>query len=90
MFLAKDYDIYVDADASGSLDGSEDNPYKTIGEAIAAADEEDEVYIDKGTYEEDVVINKEISLFGDDLEDVILEGQLEISKRRSARFYYRR
>ena len=28
--LAKDYDIYVDADASGSEDGSEDNPYSTI------------------------------------------------------------
>ncbi|MCK5080965.1 MAG: right-handed parallel beta-helix repeat-containing protein [Candidatus Moranbacteria bacterium] len=82
--LAKDYDIYVDADASGSEDGSEDNPYSTIFEAITKADEEDEIYIDKGEYDENIVIDKEVSLFGDDLKEVIIDGQIEIKKNVEA------
>ncbi len=82
--LAKSYDIYVDVDASGSEDGSEDNPYKTISKAIEEASDEDEIYIDKGEYNEDIVINKEVFLFGDDLKKVIIDGQIEITKNVEA------
>lgn len=82
--LAKDYDIYVDEDASGSEDGSEDHPYSTITKAISEADKEDEIYIDKGKYNEDLVIDKEVSLFGDDLKDVVIDGQIKIEKNVEA------
>ncbi len=83
--LAKDYDLYVDAEADGSFDGSEDDPYKTISKAIEMASEEDEIYISEGEYNEDLVINKELLFFGEDLEDVVIDGQLEISKNVEAK-----
>lgn len=75
---AKDYDIYVDADASSGGDGSDDDPYKTIEKAIDEADDEDEIYIDNGDYDEDLVIDKRVKLFGEDVKDVVIEGKIEI------------
>jgi parallel beta-helix repeat protein len=77
---ADDYDIYVDADHDGDEKGDEDDPYKTIAKAISEADDDDEIYIEKGDYEEDLTIDKELQFFGDDLEDVIIEGEIEIKK----------
>jgi len=82
--FAKDYDIYVDADADSGGDGSEDDPYQTVSEAIEEADDGDDIFIEKGDYEEDIYIDKEVSLYGDDLEDVVIEGDLEIEKNVEA------
>ena len=82
--FAKDYDIYVDVDDNGSEDGSEDNPYKTVAKAIQEAEEEDEIYIEEGEYNENLVIDKEVSLFGADLKGVVIDGQIEISENVEA------
>jgi len=82
--LAKDYDIYVDVDGSDSDNGSESNPYKTVAKAIQEAEIEDEIYIEEGVYNEDLVIAKRISLFGADLKDVVIDGQIEISENVEA------
>ena len=77
---ADDYDIYVDADNDGDEDGDEDDPFNTIAEALAEADDGDEIFIEKGEYNEDLTIKKEISLFGDDIEDVVIDGQITIEE----------
>jgi len=77
---AKSYDLYVDVDFNGTEDGSKDNPYKTIARAIEKADDNDKIYIDKGDYKENLVINKEVNFFGEDLEGVVIKGQLEVSE----------
>jgi len=75
---AKDYDIYVDADAGSGGDGSDDDPYNTLEKAIDEADSEDDIYIDNGDYDEDLVIDKRVQLFGEDVKDVVIKGKIEI------------
>jgi parallel beta-helix repeat protein len=50
---------YVDADASPGGDGSIDNPYQSIQIAIDSADDGDKIYVLGGTYNENIVINKD-------------------------------
>ena len=48
--------------------------YPTIQEAVNAASPGDTVFVRNGTYYENVVVNKTISLFGQDAESTILDG----------------
>ncbi len=57
--------IYVDDDnAMGPWDGSLANPFCTIRDGIDAASDGDTVYVFDGSYIENVVVNKTISLIG--------------------------
>lgn len=49
--------------------------YTTIQEAINNANEGDTVFVKSGTYYEDVVVNKTISLIGEDSATTILDGK---------------
>jgi len=48
--------------------------YPTIQEAINNANEGDTIFVKNGTYKENVVVNKEISLFGENRETTIILG----------------
>jgi peptide/nickel transport system substrate-binding protein len=48
--------------------------YSTIQGAINAADTGDTIYVRKGTYYENVVVNKTISLIGESKENTIVDG----------------
>ena len=48
--------------------------YGHIQDAINAASESDTVYVKKGTYHENIVINKSISLIGENLDTTIIDG----------------
>ena len=50
---------YVDDDASPGGDGSIDNPFQTISEAITIANPGDNIWVMDGTYNEQLIINKE-------------------------------
>lgn len=55
--------IFVDlANTSGTEDGSSANPFNTIQEGIAAAAVDDTVLVAPGNYQENVTINKNLSL----------------------------
>ncbi len=72
---AKSYDFYVDDSASGDKNGSKESPFKKIGDAIDEAEEEggkQEIYVRKGTYDEDVSLGKSMELYGKD------EGSVKI------------
>jgi len=58
--------IYVDS--NGSAD------YKSIQEAIDAADEGDTIHVNSGTYFENIVINKTINLVGSGKDKTIIDG----------------
>ncbi len=49
--------------------------YTTIQEAINNAEQNDIVYVYKGTYYENLVINKSISLLGENKEETIIDGK---------------
>ncbi len=66
--------IYVDDDASGTMDGSSSNPYDTIGKALSHADENTEVHIRKGTYKENIEIPKGVEVYGSDEDDVTIKA----------------
>ncbi|MBN1902682.1 right-handed parallel beta-helix repeat-containing protein, partial [Candidatus Sumerlaeota bacterium] len=57
--------IYVAWDASGSGNGSSwENAFQTISPAVTAAQEADHIWVKKGTYIEQVILQKNISLYG--------------------------
>jgi parallel beta-helix repeat protein len=49
--------------------------FHTIQEAINAASDGDTVYVRAGTYAENVVLNKSLSLIGEDAETTIIDGE---------------
>lgn len=50
------------------------NDYKTIQEAINAAQDGNEIFIRAGTYNEILVVNKSISLIGENRETTVIDG----------------
>ncbi len=66
--------LYVDDDNTGFEDGSQANPYNTIQEGIDNASSGDTVFVYNGTYYENVVVNKTISLIGEDKDNTTVDG----------------
>ena len=52
--------------------------YSSIQEAINAATDGDTVFVKRGTYDETLVLNKTISLIGEDRDTTIIEAQVTI------------
>jgi len=65
---------YVDDDAPDDGDGSREKPYNKIQDAIDAAGDGDTIRVWAGTYEENVVVDKTVSLIGNGSEDVVIDG----------------
>jgi hypothetical protein len=67
--------IYADADASGTEDGSSDHPFKKIQDALdEARDEERDVYVRAGEYEENLKVWEGIKLQGSDQDEVEIKA----------------
>jgi len=73
--FASTKNIYVDASASGTENGSSEHPYKSIKEALKNAKSNTEVHIAKGTYQENIEVPSGVKIFGSDKEDVIIKGK---------------
>lgn len=76
---ADDYDIYVDINNTSSTeDGSESNPFNTIGEAIALAENNDaenrKIYVKNGEYAEKIVLSEGIEIYGENKSETIING----------------
>lgn len=76
---ADDYDIYVDINnTSGTEDGSESNPFNTIGEAIASAENNDaenrKIYVSNGEYAENINLTDNIELYGENKNETVING----------------
>jgi len=64
--------VLVNASPSTLIVGP--NNYKTIQEAINNASSGDTIFVRKGIYTENIVINKSITLIGEDRESTIIDG----------------
>lgn len=66
--------VYVDASAAGGGDGSAARPFKTVQAGVDAAATGAQVRIAAGTYAENVLVARSITLFGVDPTKVELRG----------------
>lgn len=74
--LAEDYDLYVDQDYDGGdAEGTSEKPYTSISKALEKSKDGDKVYIKNGTYEEEIVLEKEVDLYGQDKNKTIIKGK---------------
>ena len=63
--------IFVDDDATGTEDGSLENPFSTIQEAIDEAGSRDIIRVFAGTYYEGIEVNERLTLIGNGTNTVI-------------------
>ena len=68
------FDLYVDDDAPEGGNGSKERPFNRIQDAIDAADHGDSIRVWEGTYEEQIIINKTLSLIGNSSATTIING----------------
>jgi len=77
---ASENEIYVDNSFHVNRDGSAENPYESIRYAIEVADEGDTIYVFNGIYDENLVINKNVTIWGG------IEGESVIDIRSDLRY----
>lgn len=67
--------IYVDDDnTAGPWDGTAERPYQNITQGLKHASDNDKIFVFSGTYYENVVVNKTLSLVGENRETTIIDG----------------
>ncbi len=67
--------VYVDDDnIDGPWDGTKEYPYRTIQDAMSAVFDGYTIYVMSGTYKEHIIIDKRITLYGEDKNTTILDG----------------
>jgi parallel beta-helix repeat protein len=77
MFASIEYDtnIYVDVgNTSGIEDGTQTHPFNTVNEGLIAVTSGKSVVVSVGTYNEQLIINKEITLQGASWDDTFITG----------------
>lgn len=67
--------LYVDTKASGTETGSVENPFKTIKKALDEAEKNTEIHVAKGKYKENITIKNDVSIFGSNEDEVIIEAK---------------
>ncbi len=67
--------IYVDDNNTfGPWDGSEEHPYRYIQDAIDNASSGDTIFVYNGTYYENIIIDRKLSLIGENIDTTIIDG----------------
>lgn len=67
--------IYVDDDnTTGPWNGTKMNPYQNITNALEHASDNDTIHVYSGTYREHILVNKSVSIIGENKTTTILDG----------------
>lgn len=66
--------FYVDDDFNSTTSGWQSTHFDKIQDAINEAKSGDRIIVYDGLYEENIIIDKGISLFGEDVDNVIIDG----------------
>jgi len=74
-FSSRKSELYVDAKASGTQNGSASHPYDSISEAISHAKDRADIHVAKGEYKENISLKDGIKLFGKDKEKTIIKAK---------------
>jgi len=74
VITVADGDILVDKDFDVHTPGWGYTHFDSIQNAISAASTGDTIYVYNDTYDENIVINKQIRLFGEDRMDTVIDG----------------
>jgi len=74
-FSSKAHKSFVDANTTGTQDGSSAHPFKTISEAIKKADGNTEIHVAKGTYKENLNVKNDVKIFGDSKDGVVIKAK---------------
>jgi len=72
--VCEEENVYVDDDYNASTPGWQYDHFNVIQDGIDAVAENGTVYVYNGTYYENIVINKSISLIGEDRNTTIIDG----------------
>jgi len=68
--------LYVDDDnITGPWNGTKEHPYQNITSALEHTMNGDTIFVRVGTYHEHVVVNKSVSLVGEDRDSTIVDGE---------------
>jgi len=66
---------YVDDNnTEGPWDGTPEHPYQHISDAVRVADDRDTIFVFKGSYLEQVVLNNSVNLVGEEKGSTIIDG----------------
>jgi len=67
--------IYVDnGNTTGPWNGTSNHPYQNITSALGHASANDTIYVNDGTYYENLVVNRTVTLVGENIETTIIDG----------------
>lgn len=72
--LSGEYDLYVDDNFTINTNGWNIDHFKTIQKALKKARQNDSIYVYNGHYNETLIINKTISLKGENAYQTIIDG----------------
>jgi hypothetical protein len=67
--------LYVNDNASGTQDGSVSHPFKTIKKALDKADGKTEIHVSNGSYKENIVLKKNVELYGESEDGVVIKAK---------------
>lgn len=71
--------IYVDDDNTiGPWDGSIQHPYNSITDAVNVAVSNQHVFVYSGEYKESIIVNKNVKITGENKNETIIKGTVEI------------
>lgn len=73
-FSSHTHKLYVNDDASGTQDGSSSHPYKTIMQAVNAANGSAEIHVSNGTYKENITLRMHMKIYGENKDKTIIEA----------------
>ncbi|MCK4635809.1 MAG: right-handed parallel beta-helix repeat-containing protein [Candidatus Moranbacteria bacterium] len=73
-FVLAGYDFYVDADASSEGDGSKDDPFEEIEDALKKGGKE--IFVKNGTYKENITLSKNVKIKGESESKTIISGKV--------------
>jgi len=74
VFVFASDTCYVDKDTDDDGDGSDDEPYQNIEEALYK--DCDKIIVEKGIYKDDITIGQDVEIDGVEVENVIIVGKV--------------
>ena len=84
---AEESTIYVDDDNSiGPWDGSIQHPYNSITDALNVAANNQPIFVCSGIYKESITINKNVKITGENKNETIIKGSIEIQENSDVIF----